>query len=157
TPNTWKEVIAILDLQAPGVCSGRRVAVQEYGASNPELVEALQQRGASVLTVPLYRWELPDDVGPLRSAVRRIIDGSIDVMLLTASVQLQHLLTMAGEMQLELELRAALDRLVIASVGPMTTDEIRRQGLRVSFEASHPKMGFLVKEAAEHCRAAQGS
>jgi uroporphyrinogen-III synthase len=144
-------VLAVLDEKAPGVCAGARMAVQEYGAPNRELVAALEQRGAEVTAVPIYRWELPEDVEPLRAAVRAIVAGDVDVILFTASVQLLHLLDMAAAMNLSAEIRSGLRRLFLASIGPMTSEELRRQGLQVDLEPSHPKMGFLVKEVAERC------
>ena len=62
-PNTWVDLISTLDEYRP--VKGLRVAVQEYGASNPDLLEALKQRGAEVFQVPIYRWALPEDLGPL--------------------------------------------------------------------------------------------
>ena len=56
-PNTWRELLAALDEQAP--VAGRRVAVQEYGRTNPELLDGLRARGAEVLRVPVYRWDYP--------------------------------------------------------------------------------------------------
>jgi hypothetical protein len=38
---------------------------------------------------------------------------------------------------------------MIASIGPTTSGELRRYGLDPDLEASHPKLGFLVREAAE--------
>jgi uroporphyrinogen-III synthase len=151
SPNTWKEVIAVLDGKAPGACAGARIAVQEYGAANLELVAALQQRGAAVTSVPIYRWELPEDVEPLRAAVDAIVAGDVDIILLTASVQLLHLLDIAATMNLSAEIKSGLRRLIIASIGPMTSEELRRQELQIDLEPSHPKMGFLVKEVAERC------
>ena len=153
SPNTWREVIAALDTQAPDACAGARVAVQEYGMSNPDLVLALQARGAEVTSVPIYKWALPDDVAPLRAAVRAIVEDRVDVVMLTAGIQLVHLLQLAAEMRQESALRGGLHRAVIASIGPMTSEELRRQDLPVDLESSHPKMGFLVKEAAERCGA----
>ena len=152
SPNTWREVLETLDAKASGVCAGgTRVAVQEYGAPSSQLAEGLAGRGADVTSVPIYRWALPLDVRPLRAAVRAIIDDSLDVLILTAGVQLVHLLRVAADMQLEFPMRQALDRVVVASIGPMTSDELRRQDLPVDMEATYPKMGFLVKEAAERC------
>lgn len=151
SPNTWREVIATLDESAATACSGARIAIQEYGAANPELAAALGERGASVTTVPIYQWALPVDIEPLRMAVRAVVDEGVDVVLLTASVQLMHLLQVASQMQLEGAARRGLERLVIASIGPMTSEELRRQSLPIDLESSHPKMGFLVKEAAERC------
>src|SRR5258708_6623515 len=52
-PNTWRDLVAMLDAKLP--VAGKRVAVQEHGEPNPELYEALQQRGAEVIRVPAYR------------------------------------------------------------------------------------------------------
>ena len=52
-------------------------------------------------------------------------------------------------MGLEHDLLRGLRRTVIASIGPTTSEEIARHGLRADLEASHPKMGVLVREAAE--------
>jgi len=42
-----------------------------------------------------------------------------------------------------------MDNVVKASIGPTTSEVLRSYGLSVELEASHPKMGFLVREAAE--------
>jgi len=151
TPNTWREVITTLDARAPGACTDRRIAVQEYGMANPELVGGLAARGATVTTVPIYRWALPDDLAPLHAAVHAILRGDIDVIILTAGIQLVHLLQVATQMHFEADVRRELERIVVASIGPMTSDELRRQRVPIDLEPTHPKMGFLVKEVAERC------
>jgi len=154
SPNTWRELISVLDAQAQHVpLAGRRVAVQEYGLPNSELIDALEARGAEVTTVPIYRWAMPDDVEPLRGAVRALVTDSVDVIVLTAGIQLVHLLKVAEQMDQEQAVRDSLSRVVIGSVGPMTSEELRRHHLPIDFEPSHPKMGFLVKELAEQCDA----
>jgi uroporphyrinogen-III synthase len=154
SPNTWRELLATLDTRAnEAPLDHVRVAVQEYGLSNPDLVQGLTDRGADVVTVPIYRWSMPDDVGPLRRAVHALIRDEIDVVILTAGIQLVHLLRAAAEMGLNDAVRESLERVVVASIGPMTSEELRRQGLPIDFEPSHPKMGFLVKEVAEQCGA----
>ena len=110
-----------------------------------------EARGALVTTVPIYRWTLPDNVDPLRAGIRAVIDGRVDVLLLTAGVQLVHMLRVAASMGMEDELREHLRHLVIASIGPIASEELRRQGLPIDLEPPHPKMGFLVKEVAERC------
>ena len=154
SPNTWRELLATLDARSDDApLAGVRVAVQEYGLANPELVQGLAARGADVVTVPIYRWSMPEDVAPLRSAVQAIVDDEIEIVILTAGIQLVHLLRVAAEMGLEAAVREGLERVVVASIGPMTSEELRRQGLPIDFEPSHPKMGFLVKEVAEQCEA----
>ena len=147
-PNTWRELLAAIDRHGP--LNGVNVAVQEYGVSNPELVDALKARGARVTSVPVYRWALPDDLQPLRAAVTAVVRGEIDAVLFTTGTQIVHLFQVAGMMQQEDALRAALGRVVVASIGPTTSEELRQQQVAPDLEASHPKMGFLVREAAEH-------
>ena len=151
-PNTWREVLTTLDAHSTAVpLPGLRVAVQAYGAPNPDLTLGIEARGALVTDVPVYQWTLPEDVAPLRAAVRAIVDAAIDVVLLTAPVQLVHLLAVAADMELDAIVRRSLAQMVIASIGPMTSEEIVRQGLPVDLESSNAKMGVLVKEAAEQC------
>ena len=149
-PNTWRELLAALDRQTniPPL-HGRRVAVQEYGVSNPELLAGLSERGAHVTRVPVYEWALPEDTAPLRGAVDAIVRGEIEVALFTTSVQVIHLLKIANEMKLEAEVREAFARILVGSIGPVTSEELRAHAIPVDFEPSHPKMGFLVNELAQ--------
>ena len=149
-PNTWREVVRALD-ENPIVVplKGKRVAVQEYGVSNKDLLAALVERGAFVTSVPVYEWALPEDTGPLRSAITAITGNMINVILFTTATQVDHLLQIAAEMKLEEQLRLALARIFVASIGPTTSDRLREHGIVPDMEPSHPKMGFLVSEAAQ--------
>jgi uroporphyrinogen-III synthase len=149
-PNTWRELLAALDSKRDEwSLSGARVAVQEYGASNPSLLAGLEERGATVTRVPVYQYALPEDLGPLQSGIEALVRGDIDVVLFTTATQVVHLLQVAATMGKEAEVRQALGRVTSASIGPTTSEELREQGIRIDFEPSHPKMGFLVREAAE--------
>jgi uroporphyrinogen-III synthase len=149
-PNTWRDLLRALDEKSgTAALKPKRVAVQEYGASKAELLAGLAERGAQVTRVPVYQWALPEDTGPLRAAVETIARGEIDVALFTTSIQVAHLLRIAREMNLEQKLRLAFARILIGSIGPMTSEELREQGLTADFEPAHPKMGFLVNEAAQ--------
>ena len=152
-PNTWREVLRALDERSDSFpLRGRRIAVQEYGASNPELLAGLAERGASVTRVPIYEWSLPDDTGPLRAAVQAVVRGEVDVALFTTSVQVIHLLRIAKEMDSEEALLRSFARIVVGSIGPITSEALREHGLPVDFEPEHPRMGFLVNEAASRSR-----
>jgi len=149
-PNTWRELLRALDDNKESLpLQGRRVAVQEYGASNPELLAGLADRGARVTAVPVYQWALPEDTGPLRAAVETVLRGEIDVVLFTTSIQVVHLLRIAREMNREEDLRRAFTRIVVGSIGPVTSEELREHGLEPDFEPEHSRMGFLVNEAAQ--------
>lgn len=149
-PNTWREVLRALDENAATVpLKGRSVAVQEYGVSNPDLLAGLTDRGARVTSVPVYEWGLPEDLGPLRSAVEAIACGKIDVILFTTAMQVNHLLQIAAEMNQEEAVRRAMAKMLIASVGPTTSERLREYGFAADMEPSHPKMGNLVSQTAQ--------
>ena len=146
-PNTWREILAATEARPE-----RKIAVQEFGRSS---------LGAA--RRPASPWRAGDhcsrvSVGssgghrPLREAVRRLAAGQFDVVLFTTSVQVSHLLRIAAEEGLEEQVRAALRRMVVASVGPSTSETLREHDLPVDFEPSHPKMGFLVNEASQRAR-----
>jgi uroporphyrinogen-III synthase len=149
-PNTWRELLRALDEDGAAFpLKGRRIAVQEYGVSNAELIAGLAARGAQVTSVPVYEWALPADTGPLRSAISAMARNEIDVILFTTGTQADHLLQIAAEMNEEGALRRALSRMVVASIGPTTSDRLREHGIAPDMEPAHPKMGYLVSEAAQ--------
>ncbi len=142
-PNTWREVLSATEGRPE-----RSIAVQEYGKSNPQLIEVLRSRGAEVTTVRVYQWDLPDDTGPLHEAARRAAKGEFQAALFTTSIQAEHLFRVAADEGLEAQVKEGLNRMMVASIGPTTTEALEDYGVRVDFEPSHPKMGLLVQEAA---------
>jgi len=149
-PNTWRELLGALDENAAAFpLKGSRIAVQEYGVPNAELVASLTARGAQVTPVPVYEWGLPEDTGPLRSAIAAIVRNEIDVILFTTATQMDHLLHIAAEMNEEDALRRAFSRMAVASIGPTTSERLRDFGIAPDLEPPHPKMGYLVGEAAQ--------
>jgi len=146
-PNTWVDVVRTLDPRGP--MKGCRVAVQEYGMSNPELLAALTKRGADVFPIPIYKWALPDNLEPLRRALDEIIAGEVAVMLITNAAQIDHIMRVLEQDGKVEPFRAALKRMVVTSIGPTTSERLRYHGWPVDFEPSRSKMGVLVKEASE--------
>lgn len=146
-PNTWREIVKSIEGRPE-----RNIVVQEYGRPASELIDALRARAAQVTAVPVYQWDLPHDTGPLREAVKRLAAGQFDVAMFTTSIQVPHLLRIAAEDGLEDAVRAALKKVVVASVGPSTSETLREYGIAPDMEPSHPKMGFLVNETAARAR-----
>jgi uroporphyrinogen-III synthase len=151
-PSTWHEVLALLDSQYGQRLSELRIAVQEYGATNPEFIAELVTRCAEVTKVPVYQWGLPLDLEPLRDAVRRLCDGEIDVVLFMTAVQVIHLFQIADELGLREMMGIALQQAIIVSIGPTTTEELKHYGVQPDFEPSRPRMGFMVNEAAQYTK-----
>jgi len=151
-PNTWRDLLVLLDENRETFpVAGRHVVVQEYGVSNPELTAGLHERGAKLSAVNVYQWALPEDIKPLENAVESVVRGEVHVLLVASSVQIRHLFQVAETMGRQKALQEALARVVITSIGPLTSEELRGRGLMVDIECTHPKMGFLVQEAADQC------
>ncbi len=150
-PNTWVDLISTLDEYRP--VKGLRVAVQEYGVSNPDLLEALKQRGAEVFPVPIYQWALPDDLAPLRQALNNIISGKVSVLLITNAAQVDHVMEVLEKDGKVEPFRTALKKMVVASIGPTASERLRHYEWPVDLEPSHPKMGVLIKETSEQIHA----
>ncbi len=144
-PNTWVDLIYTLDEYQP--VKGLRVAVQEYGASNPDLLEALKHRGAEVFQVPIYRWALPEDLGPLRHSLDEVIAEKVSVLLITNAAQVDHVMQVLEKDGKVVPFCSALKKMVVASIGPTASERLRHYDWPIDLEPSHPKMGILVKEA----------
>jgi len=146
-PNTWRDLLSSLDDRLP--IEGKRVAVQEYGGRNEELLAGLRQRGAHVAMVPVYGWALPEDTAPLRTAIEHIVANKVDVALFTSATQVDHLFRVAEAMERADALREALrTRTVVASIGPITTEALHVHEVEPDLHPAHPKMGHLVAEVA---------
>jgi uroporphyrinogen-III synthase len=143
-PNTWREVLAVTAGRPE-----RRIAVQEYGRRNPELLAGLEARGACVTPVRVYQWDLPEDTAPLREAVHKLAAGEFAAVLFTTGIQIAHLTRVAETEGVVDDVLGGLRRAFVASIGPSTTEALEEFGILPNLEPSHPKMGFLVREAAE--------
>ena len=143
-PNTWRELLAAIRDRPE-----RRIAIQEYGRPNQELLDALRAAGAEVTTVRLYQWDLPADTGPLREAARRVAARELQVALFTTAMQIDHLLRIAAEAGIEGAVLSALRTMAVASIGPTTSEALVEAGVHPDLEPTHPKMGFLVQETAQ--------
>jgi uroporphyrinogen-III synthase len=140
-PNTWREIVEAMKYRPE-----TRVALQEYGKSNPALIDALQQQGRTVSCVSIYAWDLPLDTAPLQEAALRITTGKADMVLFTTSMQVVNLMRMGDPAVLA----SALNKITVASIGPTTSETLEEYGVHVAFEPSQAKMGLLVNEAANY-------
>jgi uroporphyrinogen decarboxylase len=145
-PNTWRELLKAIDDQVP--IANQKVGIQEYGKPNSSLVAGLEARGAEVIPLRVYRWDLPEDTKPLADNIQAMIAGQRDVLLITSAHQVVNMLRMASQLGLEDELRLALRKMIVASIGPTTSEMLKAVDLQVDLEPAHPKMGHLVQECA---------
>lgn len=150
-PNTWREVLRKLDSERP--LAGQRVWLQEYGTRNLELIAALATRGAEVRSVHVYSWALPEDTAPLKAAILKIVRVQAHVAIFTSARQIEHVLLVAQEIGLAPAVRRALNHdIVVAAVGPMTSEALERHGIATDITPGHPKLGHLILAVARRAR-----
>jgi uroporphyrinogen decarboxylase len=145
-PNTWREVLAALDKH--GALAGKTVAVQEYGIPSRDLMAGLEARNAEVVAVPVYRWTLPTDRGPLREAIAKVATGQAGAVLFTSSNQVTNVIRTAEADGMADQLRRGLGTMIIGSIGPVCSEQLRAYQIHIDLEPSHPKLGHLIKETA---------
>jgi uroporphyrinogen-III synthase len=75
------------------------------------------------------------------------------VLLITNAAQVDHVMQVLEKDGKVERFRAALKKMVVASIGPTASERLRQHEWPINLEPSHPKMGVLVKECSE--RAAQ--
>jgi uroporphyrinogen-III synthase len=140
------EVLAHLLSGAEGPLEGRRIAVQLHGDPLPDLVAGLRATGAEVLTVPVYRWVLPEDVGPVRRLVASVAAGAVDAVTFTSAPAAASLLAVAEELGRRDELVAALrDRVLAVAVGAVTAGPLEAAGIPTR-QPERARLGALARE-----------
>lgn len=153
-PNTWQDLAAEIDSQGVELAN-KTVAIQEYGQPSVEFYDWLKERRAEPFPVAIYRWELPDDIEPLKAAIAGAINGEFELLLWTSAQQVVHVLEVAAQMGVQQKWIEAANRCVNASIGPTASARMRERGLTPAMEPTHPKMAHLVKESIEFCRSRQ--
>jgi uroporphyrinogen-III synthase len=151
-PFTWRALLTSIEAKLGDALTGMNITVQEYGASNTELLTALTDRNVSITRLIVYRWELPENVQPLREAVLALAHGHVDIVLFMNVGQVAHLFMIAERMGYVEALHEGLRSTVIASIGPSTTEGLSLYNLVPDYEPSQSKMGFMVNELAIHGR-----
>ena len=140
-PFTTQEVLeSVRDIPL----ENERVIVQRYGAANVELDRALQARGAQVTEIPTYRWSLPADTQPLERLVGALERGEMHAAVFTNAEQVRNLFAVAEKMNKKQLLRQALNRTLVASIGPVASAALREYEVEVGLESKPPKLGALM-------------
>ncbi|HEX5476230.1 MAG TPA: uroporphyrinogen-III synthase [Burkholderiales bacterium] len=140
-PYTTRELLACF---ADVPLEKARVIVQRHGGANIELDRALEARGALVAEVPTYRWSLPEDTRPLEKLIVALGRDEIDAVAFTNAEQARNLFAVAEKGKKGIALRDALNRTLVASIGPVASAALREAGVKVGVEAKPPKLGALL-------------
>jgi len=118
---------------------GRRVGVQLYGTEpNRPLIDFLQGAGAIVATVSPYVYADAADEKAVRSLLDQLLGGEVDAIAFTSSGQIERLIALASEEGA----RAALANTLVAAIGPVVADRLRRHGIAARLM---PEESFFLK------------
>ena len=141
-PYTTTEILRAVEATP---LEGAGVLVQRYGVANVELEEALKARGARVIEITTYRWSLPQDTRPLADLIDALERGKIDALAVTNAAQVYNLFALAERSGRTLAVRNSLNKLLVASIGPVASNALKRFGVVVKVEASPPKLGPFIE------------
>jgi uroporphyrinogen-III synthase len=146
-PFTTSDLCSVLE---PLDLVGKNVAVLHYGERNAALTQSLSSRGVRLRELCLYEWRLPEDIKPLKRLIDQIINKEFAAIAFTSQIQARHLFQLATETGTEEELRDALRKMIVVSIGPTCTSVLQSLGIAPDVEPLHPKMGPMVLALAEH-------
>lgn len=131
--------------------TGKTVGVQLYSEANPALTEYLTTAGATVVAVQPYVYAPASDADRVVELIQKTAHGSVDVLVFTSSPQVERVYEVAHERQLDNLLKQGMQRVKIASVGPLVTETIKNKGAEVHIQ---PEQGFQMKNLVVHIRRA---
>ncbi len=140
-PNDYTSAGLLAEL-GQAIPPGQRVLLPRADIATEELADGLRRLGIKVDDAAAYRTEIPR--GPSAEAQALFRDGKVDVVTFTSSSTVKGLLALLGPE------KAALDRCVVACIGPVTSATARELGLHVDIEASEHTIPGLVQALAEH-------
>lgn len=121
------EMLATYDLK------GHRVGLQLYPEKDHSaLIGAIEALGADVDTVLPYIYDSKAADSNILAAIDEMESSRIDAIALTSSGQVRRLVDAARAHGREEQLRSALAKTAIASVGPVVSDELQAHGLHAS-------------------------
>jgi hypothetical protein len=102
--------------------------------------------GATVTGISLYHYEQASDTKAISELVRRITDGEIDAITFTNGPQARFLLNEAMSLgNGEQLLKCLKTKIVVASIGEVTSRALQEMGIEPHVTPDDPKMGPMVK------------
>ena len=133
---TTAGIIATL---AGEVLAGRRVGVQLYGTEpNLPLMQFLAAAGAQVTSVAPYVYANAADDAAVRTLLTQLAAGKVDAIAFTSTPQVERLFAVAPAA----EVRAALAATLVAAVGPVVTETLKKHGIEARLM---PEDAFFLK------------
>jgi len=133
---------------------GRRVGVQLYGEEpNRPLVDFLTDAGAQVLTVAPYVYASKSDDAAVGQLIDALAGARVDAITFTSGAQVERLWQVAASSGTEARLREGLERVRVASIGPIVDGALKAHGVRIDIM---PEKAFVMRRLVDAIVAALG-
>jgi uroporphyrinogen-III synthase len=131
--------------------AGRQIGVQLYGTPNPQLVSALEAKRAKVTPVQVYAYGAAADSGAVEALITKIMNGEVQVIAFTTAPQVRMLFDFAQKLGCSEALASHLrNKVVVASIGEVTSRALGEQGLVPKIVPNQSKMGVLAQAVADY-------
>lgn len=130
--------------------SGKKVMLQLHGETAPKLVHWLEGQGAVVRQVLPYR-HVPPEEAALKQLLDEILQHELHAVAFTSGPQVRFLTEYAASQgKLEQMLMAFRKGVVPASVGKVTANAMREEGIEALVVPEEEKMGALIVELGRY-------
>lgn len=132
---------------------GKKVVLQLHGDPAPRLVSWLTEAGALIHEVQPYL-HTPPEPGALAILFEEITQGKVDAVAFTSAPQFRFLAGYAREQGKLEELVQAFERHVLAvSVGRVTSEALKEEGIQRIVMPEHERMGSMFVELGRYIAA----
>ena len=133
---------------------GQRVAIQLDGDPDSAVIERLEQLGADVVPVPVYRWTMPSDLSAAEGLVQAVAEHRVDALTFTARPAVENFVQIARDLGVYAQVcEATRTTTRLFSVGERTAEALRESGLGPSEFPDRPQLGSMVMRVTERLRA----
>lgn len=148
---TMQEVVDHLTAAAP---AQPRVAVQLFDHEAHPSTLALAALAGELVEVPVYRWLLPDDIGPARRLIEAALLGQLDAITFTSQPAVRHLMRISTDAGVRDELVGALNGDVVpACIGPVCAEAATEEGIHQPMWPDPPRLPAMVRQLTDHLTA----
>ncbi|MBM7644816.1 uroporphyrinogen-III synthase [Scopulibacillus daqui] len=132
---------------------GKRVFLQLYGESAPELVHWLKRQEAELIEVMPYR-HIPPEQNTVQALAEEIIFGHVDAAVFTSAIQVKHLFAqIKSNDSIYHKVIAAFNKKVAAcAVGQVTSNALKDNGVKRVIAPDNQRMGAMIVKLSNYFR-----
>ena len=136
----------ILNLLENMEIKGKRITLLRGSRSDDTLPAGLEERGAYVDSVTLYRTKLTNSK-QMYELIERIKLGRVDIILFTSPSTVRSLLTSASRLGYDVRI---FNKVIVVAIGPVTGNYLRENGAQVTVESNTFDIDGLLDSIARY-------